>query len=181
MTDPILTPEQSIPAHEGSTPNSIVNTLISALESRQQRVERSVTRDMAAQYGMTEQELTALLNNHRAEKARQLPPEAQQLLDAANARVESLLLQSEVVRLGAAMGLVDPEAAILLMDRGQLQSSGNGVTGVQEALDALKQTKPYLFSAAAQPIPHAWGQPHGSGGDHGEASFRRALGLQPKQ
>ncbi len=152
---------------------------MNAIENRQQRLERSVTRDMAAQYGMTEEELTTLLNNHRAEKAKQLPPEAQQQLDAANARVQALLLKGEVSRLGAAMGLVDADAALALMDRAAIQTEGENITGVQEALDKLKTGKPYLFGAQPR---QAWGQRQGSGGDNDpEAAFRRALGLDVKK
>jgi len=186
QTNPPATPPAQPAAGNGSpagSPDAIVSALMSALESRQQRVERSVTRDMAAQYGMTEDELTTLLNTHRAEKAKQLSPEAQKQLDAANARVQALLLHSEVTKLGAAMGLVDADAAIALMDRTKIKTEGETVTGVQEALDALKTGKPYLFGAAVQQQPsQAWGQQHGSGGgDDGEAAFRKALGLDTKK
>lgn len=168
------------PVQNGNAnPDAIVSAVMSALESRQQRVERSITRDMASQYGMTEAELTALLEQHRAEKARQLPPEAQQQIDAANARVQALMMQAEVSRLGTAMGLVDADAAIALMDRTKVQTQGDAITGVQEALDALKASKPYLFGKAA--IPQAWGQPQGQAGDDTEAAFRKALGLDSKK
>lgn len=180
-TNPQTPPEnfQPNPPSPASDPERIVSTLMSALESRQQRLERSVTRDMAAQYGMTEEELTTLLNNHRAEKAKQLPPEAQKQLDAANARVQALLLKGEVSRLGAAMGLVDADAALALMDRAAIKTEGETITGVQEALDKLKTGKPYLFGAQPQ---QAWGQRQGSGTDNDpEAAFRRALGLDTKK
>ena len=183
-TNPPATPRAAPqPAPGSGDPDAIVSALMKALEGRQQRVERSVTRDMAAQYGMTEDELTTLLNNHRAEKAKQLSPEAQQQLNAANARVQALLLQNEVTKLGAAMGLVDADAAIALMDRTKVKTEGETITGVQEALDALKTGKPYLFGTAAQQqIAQAWGQQHGSGGgDDGEAAFRKALGLDVKK
>lgn len=184
-TTPTTQPAQSPaadtpPAQSGAAnPDAIVSALMAALETRQQRVERSVTRDMATQYGMTEAELTALLEHHRAEKARQLPPEAQQQIDAANARVQALMMHAEVSRLGAAMGLVDADAAIALMDRTKVQTQGDAITGVQEALDALKTAKPYLFGKAA--IPQAWGQPQGQAGDDTEAAFRKALGLDSKK
>lgn len=178
--NPPAAPQQ--PAAGNGSPDAIVSALMNALESRQQRVERSITREMATQYGMSENELTTLLNNHRAEKAKQLSPEAQQQLSAANARVQALLLQNEVQKLGAAMGLVDADAAIALMDRTKIKTEGETITGVQDALDALKTGKPYLFGTAAQqPNPQAWGQQHGSGGDDGEAAFRKALGLDVKK
>ena len=187
-TTPPANPPTTPPAAPQAAPgtgdsNAIVSALMSALESRQQRVERSITRDMASQYGMSEDELTTLLNNHRAEKAKQLSPEAQQQIDAANARVQALLLQNEVQKLGAAMGLVDADAAIALMDRTKIKTEGETITGVQDALDALKTGKPYLFGATVQQQPaQAWGQQHGTGGgDDGEAAFRKALGLDVKK
>ena len=183
-TNPPANPPAAPQSAPGSgDPHAIVSALMSALENRQQRLERSVTRDMATQYGMTEEELTTLLNSHRAEKAKQLSPEAQQQIDAANARVQALMLQNEVTRLGASMGLIDAEAAITLMDRTKIKTENNAITGVQEALDALKTSKPYLFGAAVQQQPaQAWGQQHGTGGgDDGEAAFRKALGLDVKK
>lgn len=184
--NPPAAPQQQPSAGAGNpagSPDAIVSALMTALESRQQRVERSITRDMASQYGMSEDELTTLLNNHRAEKAKQLSPEAQQQIDAANARVQALMLQNEVTRLGASMGLIDAEAAITLMDRTKIKTENNAITGVQEALDALKTGKPYLFGATVQQQPaQAWGQQHGTGGgDDGEAAFRKALGLDVKK
>lgn len=177
---PAQTPAATQPAQSGTAnPDAIVSAVLSALESRQQRVERSITRDMASQYGMTEDELTGLLDKHRAEKAKQLSPEAQKQLDAANARVQSLMLQAEVTRLGAAMGLVDADAAIALMDRTKVQTQGDNITGVQDALDALKTAKPYLFGKAA--TAQAWGQPQGQSSDDTEAAFRKALGLDTKK
>lgn len=178
---PAQPPAETQTAQSGTAnPDAIVSAVLSALESRQQRVERSITRDMASQYGMTEDELTGLLDKHRAEKAKQLSPEAQRQLDAANARVQSLMLQAEVTRLGAAMGLVDADAAIALMDRTKVQTQGDAITGVQEALDALKTAKPYLFGKAAP--AQAWGQPQGQGSsDDTEAAFRKALGLDIKK
>ena len=94
--NPPAAPQQHPAAGTGSpagSPDAIVSALMTALESRQQRVERSITRSMAAQYSMSEDELTTLLNNHRAEKAQLLSPEAQRQLDAANARMQALMLQ----------------------------------------------------------------------------------------
>ncbi|MBQ3155905.1 MAG: hypothetical protein IJB81_03130 [Clostridia bacterium] len=173
---PQTAPQQQ-PAAGNGNPDAIVSALMTALESRQQRVERSITRDMATQYGMSEEELTTLLNNHRAEKAKQLSPEAQQQIDAANARVQALMLQNEVTRLGAAMGLLDPQLAVTLLDHSLIQTEGEAITGVQDALSLLKEDKPYLFGGFSQPM--AWGQQHGSGTDEREADFRRALGLKP--
>ena len=182
-TNPPVNPPAAGAGSPAGSPDAIVSALMTALESRQQRVERSITREMATQYGMSEDELTTLLNNHRAEKAKQLSPEAQQQIDAANARVQALMLQNEVTRLGASMGLIDAEAAITLMDRTKIKTENNAITGVQEALDALKTGKPYLFGAPVQQQPaQAWGQQHGTGGgDDGEAAFRKALGLDVKK
>lgn len=178
-TNPPAAPQ---PATGSGDPDAIVSALMKALEGRQQRVERSVTRDMATQYGMSEDELTTLLNNHRAEKAKQLSPETQQQIDAANARVQALMLQNEVTRLGAAMGLVDADAAIALMDRTKIKTENNAITGVQGALDALKTGKPYLFGVVQQQPAQAWGQQHGTGGgDDDEVAFRKALGLDVKK
>lgn len=177
-------PAPAAPAPAASDPAAIAQAVLQAIEARNQRTERSIVKSMADQHGLTEEELNGILERAKADKAKQLPPEVQRQLDEANRRAEGILLSAEVRTLGAAMGLHDPEVALSLLDRSKIKIEGDAVTGVQEALDALKASKGYLF-ADAQPAPQqqprAWGQQHGSGaGDDPEAAFRRVLGLKNK-
>lgn len=129
------------PAAQGS-PAEVANALMSALEARFGRVEAGVAKSIAEQYGMSEGEVRQILEAEKTRKAAQLPPEAQQQL----ARANDMLVKAEVRARGASMGLLDADAAMALLDHSGVKVQENGaVAGVQEALETLKESKPYLF------------------------------------
>ena len=183
-TTPPTTPEPTPPSPASADPAAIAQAVMQAIEARNQRNERSIVKSMADQHGLTEDELTAILDRAKADKARQLPPDAQKQIDEANRRAEGILLAAEVRSLGAAMGLIDTDVALQLLDRSGVKVDGDKVTGVQEALNKLREGKGYLFGATQQPAARqqAWGQQQGAGGGSDpEAAFRRALGLKAKE
>lgn len=138
-------------------PNQLAESLMNAIQMRTNRAENSVTKSFAEQYGMTEDEIKSILDAEKSKRAAQLPPEVQAQINAAN----KLVIGAEIKALGASMGLVDADAAMQLMDMSGIKLADGKVTGAQEALDALKQSKPYLFGAVQQPAK-AWGQRQGS-------------------
>lgn len=153
-------PAATQPVTTAATPDmqAITQAVLNAVDARTQRAERSALRSMAEQYSMTEAELTDLLTKARDERANAIPPEVQQRIDEATERANNLLISAEVRNVGQQMGLIDAETALLLLDRtGVTVEEGGTVNGVQDALNALKAAKPYLFAAA----PAAWGQKQG--------------------
>ncbi|MCD8356265.1 MAG: phage scaffolding protein [Clostridia bacterium] len=148
------TPAPTAPAPQVD-PNQLAESLMNAIQTRTSRAETSVAKSFAEQYGMTEDEIKSILDAEKSKRAAQLPPEVQAQIDAAN----KLVISAEIKTLGSQMGLVDADAAMQLMDMTGVKLSDGKVTGAQEALDALKETKPYLFGAA-QPVK-AWGQRQG--------------------
>lgn len=150
----------------GQNTEQIVSAVLSAIEERQKRAGNAVAKSMAEQYGMNLEELTALLEAKQKENAAKLSPEAQAQIDAANKKMHDMQLAADVAKKGAEMGLVDVDAAIALMDKNNIKYSETGVEGVQEALDALKTAKGYLFSQPKQ--QGAWGQQR-QGGAPGSA------------
>ncbi len=155
---------ETVPAEAAPEPGSadgaeLKSTLLKAVEGRKRRAENSVLRSMAEQNGVPEAELARMLDNARAEE---LPPEAQKKLAAANETVVRRLLTAEVKSVGAEMGLLDTEVALQLIPGDALSVGEDGaVTGVREALEALKQRKGYLFHPAGR---GAWAQKVSSGG-----------------
>ena len=128
-------------------PEEIAAALLNAVDSRTQRAERSVMKSFAEQYGMSEQEASAILEKAKAEKAAQLPEAAQARINEEKAKVEKLLIAAEVKAKGAALGLVDADTALLLLDRSGVKVDEAGtVTGVDEALKHLQEAKPFLFA-----------------------------------
>jgi phage I-like protein len=72
-------------------------------------------------------------------------------LDALG-RISSMAIQSDIKVRASQMGIIDPDAAVALIDRGSVAySEESGVTGVEMALEALIVSKPYLKGVAAAP------------------------------
>lgn len=138
---------------------TLAQTLINAVENRTQRAEKSAVRSMAEQYGMSEAEVAAILAKARDEKAKALPDDVQKRINEATEKVNNRLIAAEVKSLGSAMGMLDFDVTLMLLDKSNIKVDDQGnVTGVQEALDTLKANKPVMFGSAQHT---AWGQKQG--------------------
>lgn len=159
--------------------DDIAAALLTAIERRTKSVEGGVAKSFAEQYGLTESEISAILDAEKNKKAGTIPAEAQQKIDAQLALANGRLIAAAVKAEGSALGLVDADAARMLMDGKDIKVNDDGtVAGVKEALDALKKTKPYLFGSA---VPAKTGMRQS--GDDGQdkkaaanAAFRAAFG-----
>lgn len=159
------TPAASPAAPTAATPPLSVEVLLDAIDKRSQRAENGVVRSFAQQYGMTEQEVTNLLKAEQEKRRTAIPADVQKQIDAANERANGILIAAETKSLCAELGFVDSDVAYQLMDKTNVKVDANGkVTGVKEALDALKAAKPFLV---AQIQPAAWGQKQGDNGAGG--------------
>lgn len=164
---------QGVPAADIA---AIVNATMAAVDARKERAGNAAIRSMADQYGLKADELTAMLEQKRAEKAKQLPQEVQQQLDGYRQQIAAMRTAQEVSKLGTPMRLLDADAAMKLMDLSGVKQQENGdVTGVQEALDALKQKCPYLFG---QEQTGAWAQGRTGGAPGTEETVRDAIRKQ---
>ena len=75
--------------------------------------------------------------------------EAEKRADDAMQREQSALIAAEVKVRASQLGIIDPDAAYLLLDRSHVHySTGEGVTGVDDALTQLLESKPYLKGQA---------------------------------
>lgn len=134
------------PANQAAKPEDIAAALIAALDARTQRAERGVAKSFAEQYGMTDAEIGAILEKAKAEKAKAIPEDVQARIDAREKAINDRIIAAEIKAKGAAMGLVDADVALQLIDRKDIKIGENdAVTGVDEALAALQESKPYLF------------------------------------
>jgi len=159
---PVQSASLATSINEPEPPTELVETLLKAIEERTSRAEKSVLRSMAEQTGVDEASLADLLAKARTEQAAELPPETQEKLDAANARLTKRLLEAEVKAIGAELGLIDADVALTLLDTTGVTIAEDGaVSGVREALEALRQRKRYLFTAGSR---SAWAQKVGTGG-----------------
>lgn len=157
--EPAATQPVNNQAASTMTPEALAEAFAKALNTRTDRAERSVARSFAEQYGMTEAEVTALLEKAKADKAKAVPPEVQQQIDAAQQKANNLLIVAETKSIGTELGFIDAEVAFQLMNKANVKVDEAGkVTGVKEALEALKAAKPFL---ASQQPSGAWGQKQG--------------------
>ena len=141
---PQTEPRQQLDAAE------FADALMKALDDRTSRAEKGVLKSMAEQYGFTEDEAKEIMEKAKAEKASQLPENVQNLLDEANAKVRRMQISAEVTKIGTELGLLDPDVALQLLPADAIKVNAKGeVTGVKEALEALKKEKPYLFGTQA--------------------------------
>lgn len=158
MAEPIPAPVPTPAPNNAPTPapaaapkaEDIAAALLTALETRQQRTERSVAKSFSEQYGLSETEISDILAKAKAEKEAKIPEAAQAEITKQLERANGLLIAADVRAKGAALGLVDADTALLLLDKSKIKVDDKGiVTGTEEALKDLQASKAYLF--AAQP------------------------------
>lgn len=152
-------------------PSTLADALLRAVQESALQAEQETLRAMAAQSGLPEARLAALLSGAQEKQRAEAP-----LAPAVRAR----LIAAEVKGAGADIGLLDADAAARLLDPDAVAVDAQGaVTGVREALAALKRSKGYLFS---QPARGAWAQPLGGGaqplGGVEEAFYRKNPALR---
>lgn len=158
MAEPIPAPVPTPAPNNAPTPapaaapkaEDIAAALLTALETRQQRTERSVAKSFSEQYGLSETEISDILARAKAEKEAKIPEAAQAEITKQLERANGLLIAADVRAKGAALGLVDADTALLLLDKSKIKVDDKGiVTGTEEALKDLQASKAYLF--AVQP------------------------------
>ena len=71
--------------------------------------------------------------------------EAKKKAQEAEERANQRLIKAEVKVISSQLGIIDPDAALALMDKGKIKVNDAGdVEGAKEALEALLKEKPYL-------------------------------------
>ena len=87
-----------------------------------------------------------------AERMEARAVEAEKKATDAQQQIASAMIASEVKIRASAMGVIDPDAAYLLLDRSNGHYDAEaGVSGVDDALAGLLEAKPYLRSANRTP------------------------------
>lgn len=99
------------------------------------------------------------------ERAQAAATEADQRAKAAEERIAKALTRAAVTAAAAKVGAIDADAVLALLPTDAVTIDGDEVKGVDEALKALRDAKPYLF-AKTKPAP--------GGADGGRQSDRGA-------
>ena len=78
--------------------------------------------------------------------------QAEKNAQAADQRITEAMISSAIQVQAGQMGIIDPEAAFLLVDRTNIRYTAEaGTTGVEDALTQLLETKPYLKATNRTP------------------------------
>lgn len=150
---------------------------------------------------LTDEQLAAAFNhprfkslNERAKKADDLERQAQEAAEAAakeqgkfedlykqaNERASTLEGQLKQTRIenavtieAAKLGVVDPNAAVKLLDQSGITVGDDGtISGVAEAVKALQQSSPYLFKTPAQGSVGSGNSNPAGGANNAQAEFK---------
>ncbi len=176
-------PQGAANAQQNSAPAAadagvIAAAVMNALDTRQQRTERSVIKSFAEQNGMSVEEITKLVTDYKAQQATAIPADVQQRIDERMRTADNRLISAEVRAVSADLNIIDIDAAFALMDKSGVKVGDDGsVTGVKEALEALATARPWLVKQAA-PSPSGTGStgnfPRGNGGENADFASRLA-------
>ena len=142
---PTTTPEPESPSQERSFSQEDMNRIQAQTrkEVRNQFADYSQLKERAAKADELEQ---AQLSDKEKLEAR--ASEAERQAASASQRIADAMIASEVKVRASQLGIIDPDAALLLVDRSNVRySDESGVTGVEEALTQLLEDKPYLKGA----------------------------------
>ena len=127
---------------------------------------------------MSVEEITKLVTDYKAQQAAAIPEDVQQRIDERMRTADNRLISAEVRAVGTELNIIDIDAAFALMDKSGVKIGDDGtVSGVQEALEALTQAKPWLVKQAASASAgtgSAGNFPRGNGGENADFASRLA-------
>ena len=159
---PIRPTEAATPTGESTAEPTYTQEQVNQMMGKTRREERGkfsdygTLKDRAAKADELEQ---AQLTEKERLEAR--VEQAEKQAQAADQRIAETLISTAIQVQAGQMGVVDPEAASLLIDRSNVRySAENGVSGVEDALTQLLESKPYLKPTNRSPnINPEGGQP----------------------
>ena len=146
QVDAGIAPDETVSG--GQFSQEEVNKIVAQAKRETRRAEQSKFSDyenLKARAAKADELEQAQLTETERLQAR--AEDAERRENAATSEIADALISSDVKVRAAQMGIVDPDAAFVLLDRkGINYDSENGVTGVEDALTALVESKPWLRS-----------------------------------
>ena len=160
--EPTQPVEAATPTGESTAEPTYTQEQVNQMMGKTRREERGkfsdygTLKERAAKAGELEQ---AQLTEKERLEAR--VEQAEKQAQAADQRIAEALISTAIQVQAGQMGVVDPEAASLLIDRSNVRYSAEaGVSGVEDALTQLLENKPYLKATNRTPnINPEGGQP----------------------
>ena len=155
------TTAEQTPATDNLQFTSEQQAYIDRINSRTRRDERNKFKDyndLKARAARADELEQAQLTGAEKMEARAI--EAEKKVTDAQAQIADAMIASQVKVRASQMGVVDPDAAYLLLDRTNVQYADGAVTGVDDAIASLLENKPYLRGTNRTPnINPESGQP----------------------
>ena len=165
MPDDVLTQAVTAPAQaagNGTEPagagaqvaSDEAGEAISLDEARKLRREAQTLRKRLADYEGREQQAQAAALTE-AEKLQKRVAELETTQAAALREHQEKIVRYEVMLKAASLGVIDPDAAVKLLDWATLEFDEDGTpTNLEKALRDLLKAKPYLLKPVAAPAPN---------------------------
>ena len=155
------TTAEQTPATDGLQFTAEQQAYIDRINSRTRRDERNKFKDyndLKARAARADELEQAQLTGAEKMEARAI--EAEKKVTDAQAQIADAMIASQVKVRASQMGVVDPDAAFVLLDRTNVQYTDGAVTGVDDAIASLLEDKPYLRGTNRTPnINPESGQP----------------------
>tara|TARA_R100001244_G_scaffold82870_2_gene64159 strand:- start:876 stop:1493 length:618 start_codon:yes stop_codon:yes gene_type:complete len=155
------TTAEQTPATDNLQFTSEQQAYIDRINSRTRRDERNKFKDyndLKARAARADELEQAQLTGAEKMEARAI--EAEKKVTDAQAQIADAMIASQVKVRASQMGVVDPDAAFVLLDRTNVQYVDGAVTGVDDAIASLLEDKPYLRGTNRTPnINPESGQP----------------------
>ena len=155
------TTAEQTPATDNLQFTSEQQAYIDRINSRTRRDERNKFKDyndLKARAARADELEQAQLTGAEKMEARAI--EAEKKVTDAQAQIADAMIASQVKVRASQMGVVDPDAAFVLLDRTNVQYTDGAVTGVDDAIASLLEDKPYLRGTNRTPnINPESGQP----------------------
>jgi|TARA_R110002020_G_scaffold386656_1_gene597433 hypothetical protein len=155
------TTAEQTPATDALQFTSEQQAYIDRINSKTRRDERNKFKDyndLKARAARADELEQAQLTEAEKMEARAI--EAEKKVTDAQQQIADAMISSQVKVRASQMGVVDPDAAYLLLDRTNVQYADGAVTGVDDAIASLLEDKPYLRGTNRTPnINPESGQP----------------------
>jgi len=155
------TTAEQTPATDNLQFTSEQQAYIDRINSKTRRDERNKFKDyndLKARAARADELEQAQLTEAEKMEARAI--EAEKKVTDAQAQIADAMIASQVKVRASQMGVVDPDAAFVLLDRTNVQYVDGAVTGVDDAIASLLEDKPYLRGTNRTPnINPESGQP----------------------
>jgi hypothetical protein len=145
--EPGATPGQSAPAQSDAAPATGTDEPLGDAGKGALQAERKAARDAVKRAEAAERELEALRTASLSDHEKAIAAARKEGSDEASARADAIVRRSEVRRVLAQAGCIDPSAIDLSSFSGLAVGEDGEVDGVERAVTAYRAAHPALFAA----------------------------------